>query len=45
MKFLKYAFGALFIVLIAGFAFFAMIDVPVDQQEIRLEVAPESLAQ
>lgn len=44
MKLLKYFFGIVFIGIIVAFAFFAMIDVPVETQNIQINVSPESLS-
>lgn len=43
MTLLKYFFGMVFIGLIAAFAFFAIIDVPVKTQSIQVSVSSESL--
>lgn len=43
MKLLKYVIGALLLVVIAAFAFFAFIDVPVQQEETRIAIQNESL--
>lgn len=43
MKLLKYVFGIAILAVIAGFAFFAFIDVPVQQEKMRVEIQSESL--
>ena len=43
MKLLKYVFGIAILAVIAGFAFFAFIDVPVQQEEMRVPIQSESL--
>jgi len=43
MKLLKYIFGIIIVGLIAAFAFFAVIDVPVQQEEVRVQIQNESL--
>ena len=43
MKLLKYVFGIAALVVIAAFAFFAVIDVPVQQEELRVPIQSESL--
>tara|TARA_B100000780_G_scaffold277505_1_gene248350 strand:- start:1711 stop:1842 length:132 start_codon:yes stop_codon:yes gene_type:complete len=42
MKLLKYVFGIVIIALIIAFAFFAIIDVPVQQEDVRVPVQIES---
>lgn len=41
MKYMKYVFGLLLLCILAGFAYFAVIDVPVSQTEVRVPVSPE----
>jgi hypothetical protein len=43
MKLLKYVFGITILAVIAVFAFFAVIDVPVQQEEVRVPIQSESL--
>tara|TARA_R100001143_G_scaffold58401_1_gene56253 strand:+ start:322 stop:453 length:132 start_codon:yes stop_codon:yes gene_type:complete len=43
MKLLKYVFGIAILAVIAAFAFFAVIDVPVQQEEVRVQIQSESL--
>lgn len=41
MKFLKYVFAIIILAVLAGFALFAVMDVPVQQQDITLEIQNE----
>ena len=42
MKLVHYALGLVLIAIIGGFIAFSVIDVPVQQQEIVLQIQPES---
>lgn len=41
MKYMKYLLGLVLLCVLAGFAYFASVDVPVSQTEIRIPVNPE----
>lgn len=43
MKLLKYVFGIAIVAVIAAFAFFAFTEVPVPQEETRIQIESENL--
>jgi len=44
MKFLKLIFALIFALLIVGFAYFAVIDVPITQQDVSKEIPNEQFS-